>query len=69
MNNNKLTVDLILTNKPRSFQITNVAETGVRDCHKLITTFMKSQFLVLNRKMSIIIVIRTSMKKYFSVTL
>ena len=69
MNNNKSTVDLILTNKPRSFQITNVAETGVSDCHKLIATFMKPQFLVLNRKMSIIIVIRTSMKKYFSVTL
>ena len=42
MNNHKLTIDLILTNKPRSFQITNVTETGVRDCHKLITTFIKS---------------------------
>ena len=42
MNNHKLTKDLILTNKPRSFQITNDTETGVRDCHKRITTFMKS---------------------------
>ena len=42
MNNHKLTIDLILSNKPRSFQITNVTETGVCDCHKLITTFMKS---------------------------
>ena len=42
MNNHKSTIDLILTNKPRSFQITNVTETGVSDCHKLITTFMKS---------------------------
>ena len=42
MNNHKSTVDLILTNKPQSFQITNVTETGVSDCHKLITTFMKS---------------------------
>ena len=42
MNNHKLTIDLILSNKPRSFQITNVTETGVYDCHKLITTFMKS---------------------------
>ena len=42
MNNHKLTIDLILTNEPRSFQITIVTETGVRDCHKLITTFMKS---------------------------
>ena len=42
MNNHKSTIDLILTNKPRSFQITNVTETGVSDSHKLITTFMKS---------------------------
>ena len=42
MNNHKSAIDLILTNKPRSFQITNVTETGVSDCHKLITTFMKS---------------------------
>ena len=37
-----MTIDLILTNKPRSFQITIVTEAGVSDCHKLITTFMKS---------------------------
>ena len=42
MNNHKSTIDLTLTNKPRSFQITNVTETGVSDCNKLITTFMKS---------------------------
>ena len=42
MNNHKSTLDLILNNKPRSFQITNVSETGISDCHKLITTFMKS---------------------------
>ena len=42
MNNHKSTIDLILTNKPRSFQITNVTETGVSDCHKLISTFTKS---------------------------
>ena len=41
MNNHKSPIDLILTNKPRSFQITNVTETGVSDCHKLITAFMK----------------------------
>ena len=69
MNNHKSAIDLILTNKPRSFQITNVTETGISDCHKLITTFMKLTFLVLNRKMSIIVVIRTSMKKNFSLTL
>ena len=42
MNNHKSTIDLIVTNMPQSFQITNVTETGVSDCHKLITTFMKS---------------------------
>ena len=31
MNNHKSTIDLILTNKPRSFKITNVTETGVSD--------------------------------------
>ena len=41
MNNHKSTIDLILTNKPQSFQTTNITETGVSDCHKPITTFMK----------------------------
>ena len=41
MNNHKLTIDLILTNKPQSLQITNVTETGVSNCHKLMSTFMK----------------------------
>ena len=35
-------IDLILRNKPRSFQKTSVCETGVaRDCHKLIFTVLK----------------------------
>ena len=42
MSNDKLAIHLILTNKPRSFQITNVTEAGVSDCHKLITIFMRS---------------------------
>ena len=42
MNNHKSTIGLILTNKPRSFQIRNVTETGVSDCHKFISTFKKS---------------------------
>ena len=50
MNNHKSAIDLILTNKPRSFQITNVTETGVSDCHKLITTFMKSYIFRLKPK-------------------
>ena len=50
INNHKSAIDLILTNKPRSFQITNVTDTGVRDCHKLITTFMKSYIFRLKPK-------------------
>ena len=50
MNNHKSTIDLILANKPRSFQITNVTETDVSDCHKLITTFMKSYIFRLKPK-------------------
>ena len=30
------TIDLFLTNKPKSFQETNVIETGLSDHHKLI---------------------------------
>ena len=40
--NHKSTIDLVLTNKSKSFQITNVTGTGVSDGHKLVTTFMKS---------------------------
>ena len=42
MNNHRSTIYLILTNKPRSFQITNVTETGVSDCHKFTITLMES---------------------------
>ena len=38
---NKSLIDLILTNKPLSFQRTQVTETGLSDYHKLITTFFK----------------------------
>ena len=40
--NNKSTIDLLLTNNPMSFQVTNTTETGLSDCHKLISSFMKS---------------------------
>ena len=43
-NNHKSTIDLFLTNKPRSFQFTSVTETGLSENHRLITTFMKSHF-------------------------
>ena len=37
-------IDLILTNRPLSFQNTNVMETGLSDFHKLTLTVMKSTF-------------------------
>ena len=41
-NNHKSTIDLFFTNKPLSFQGTSSTETGLSDCHKLISSFMKS---------------------------
>ena len=49
-NNHKSTIDLFLTNKPRSFQFTSVTETGLSNYHRLITTFMKSYFSRLKPK-------------------
>ena len=37
-------LDLILTNKPRSFQNTIVTETGLSDFHRLVSTMFKSTF-------------------------
>ena len=37
-------IDLILTNKPKSFQNTGVIETGVSDHHLLIFSFLKTSF-------------------------
>ena len=34
-------IELILTNSPRSFQNSNVFETGLSDFHKLTTTVLK----------------------------
>ena len=41
-NNYKLTIDLFFTNKPLSFQGISTTETGLSDCHKLTSTFMRS---------------------------
>ena len=41
-NNHRSTIDLILTNRPDSFQKTCTTETGVSDCHKCISTVFKS---------------------------
>ena len=37
-------VDLIITDKPGSFQHTNVFVTGISDHHKLVTTVLKAKF-------------------------
>ena len=37
---NKSTIDLLLTNKPMSFQVTKTIEAGLSDCHKLISSFI-----------------------------
>ena len=37
-------IDLIITDKPGSFQYTNVFEAGILDHHKLVTTVMKAKF-------------------------
>ena len=39
----KSSIDLILTNKEHSFQLTKTAETGVSDVHHLIPMLMKAQ--------------------------
>ena len=46
----KSTIDLILTNKPKSFQNTCITETGLSDFHKLISTFFKTQITRLKPK-------------------
>ena len=43
-NNHRLTIDLILTNEPDSFQKTCKTDTGVSDHHKCISTFFKSHY-------------------------
>ena len=40
----KSTIELILTKKESYFQKTKVTETGLSDFHKLISTFLRSQF-------------------------
>ena len=37
-------IDLILTNRTRSFQNTLTIETGISDCHKMTVTLMKTYF-------------------------
>ena len=41
---NGTSIDVLLTNKSRSFHHTATFETGLSDCHKLILTFFKAYF-------------------------
>ena len=41
MKNSKSIIDLVLTNKSLHFQKMHVVETGLRDYHKMISTFFK----------------------------
>ena len=42
--NNPSCIDLFLTNTMRSFQETQLFETGLSDFHKLVVTVLKSTF-------------------------
>ena len=37
-------IDLLLTNRPKSFQNSSVVETGLSDFHKMAVTVMKTTF-------------------------
>ena len=43
-------IDLILTNKTSSFQLTEATETGISDVHLLISTYVKTQTTHLKSK-------------------
>ena len=67
---NTSTIDLLLTNKPMSFQVTKTIEAGLSDCHKLISSFIlylifyiNLIFLALNRKLFFTVITKTLMKK------
>ena len=45
-----ISIDVFLTNKPRSFQNTVVWETGLSDHHKTLTTFVRSHLVCLKPK-------------------
>ena len=46
----KSLLDVILTNRPNSFQKTVTTETGLSDCHKLVSTVFRSTFIKLRPK-------------------
>ena len=48
--NNPSNIDLILTNKPRSFQNTSAIETGLSDFHKFTVAVLETNFAKLPPK-------------------
>ena len=47
---NQTFIDVILTNRPRSFQRSRIITTGLNDCHKMILIFFRSYFSRLTSK-------------------
>ena len=43
-------LDVLLTNRPKGFQKSFACETGLSDCHKLVTTTFRSIFIKLPPK-------------------
>ena len=63
INNHKPTIDLIFTNKSLSFHGTSTTETGLSDCHKLISTFMRSFVPVSNQTMYFVKITKSLMRQ------
>ena len=55
-------IDLMLTNKPKSFYKSHSFVTGLSDCHKLIVSFLRTSFQKLPSKFLIYRNQKTSMK-------
>ena len=47
---NPSSIDLILTNNPRSFQNSSVIETGLSDFHRMVVNVIKTSFARLKRR-------------------
>ena len=53
-NPSKLTcINLIVTNRPKLFQSSNITETGLSHFHKMVVSIMKTTFVNLNKKLKI----------------
>ena len=49
-NKDRTLLDVILTNRPNSFQKTATTETGLSDCHKVVSAVFRSTFIKLPPK-------------------